>query len=536
MKRHVLFFLLTFLATTIFAQAWKTYPNTTPNSLLIFPQDEGWHDQEPIEWWYTNAHVVGQNTGHEYALMMTFFAYDTAFIDGFRILNISNETTGEFKTETSFKKYPIMANDHLEIKATNLLGANEEQWYTKKDTNGLLLPFQYHIESQGLPGTISLDYDAFKPPLIVADSGYLEQGIDNYTYYYSQTGMNVTGEITFNGVTEPVAGVGWIDRQYGSFDPSTGEPYEWFSLQLSNGMDFNLWNIFTVENTVPKDSKYRILAMYIDENTSKTISDFNLERSKYAYTTATNNCYANQWHLTSDTLDIDLMISLKSKDDEVLLPFAFLEGSTVIEGTVQGQAVTGNGFAELLHRYEPPNMTFVTPSDSTWNVLQPITWQLTNPDEGRPLRYDFWAKQQGASAYTQAAAGLQDTSFLWDHAGFPADSYWFKIVGYSVDSILMDSIETDQAYLLYPLAISDPLLAQKIKISPNPATNFIDVTCDCAGKAKLMDIQGKEMLPTFSLRKKATQTIDISKIKEGAYLIMVETEGRVFSKKWMKGK
>ena len=49
-----------------------------------------------------------------------------------------------------------------------------------------------------------------------------------------------------------------------------------------------------------------------------------------------------------------------------------------------------------------------------------------------------------------------------------------------------------------------------------------------------MDIQGKEMLSTFSLRKNATQTIDISKIKEGAYLIMVETEGRLLDKKWMK--
>lgn len=539
MKKYLTFALFLLVLSSSFAQAWKNYPNTPPNSLLTFPQDEGVHPDEPIEWWYTNAHLVGQNTGHKYTIMMTFFAYDTSFVDGFRILNIKDETTGVFKTGTGFLVYPTMATDHLEIKATQLLTGDSEQWYTKKDSLGNFLPYQYRIESHGLPGAINLDYDAFKPPLIVADSGYLDQGVVNYTYYYSQTGMNVTGEITFEGTTEPVTGLGWIDRQYGNFNPNTGEAYEWFSLQLSNGMDFNLWNIFTAEGTIPENAEYRILAMYIDENTSKSISDFKIERPRYAYTTASQNCYANQWHLTSDTFDIDLMITLQSGDDEVLVPFAFLEGSTEIEGTVQGQPVTGKGFAELLQQYANPDMAFTAPLTTnvpTWNVGTPISWHLANPNEGRPLKYDVWVKQQGLSEYTQVATELTDTSFLWDHAGFPADAYWFKIVGYSTDKTLIDSIETDQAYVLYPLAVTDPSLAQKMKISPNPAVNSIEVTCDCNGSAKMMDIQGKETLATFSLRKNSTQEIDVTGLTEGTYLILVETEGHIFSKKWVKVK
>ncbi len=535
MKKQFLLLLFLFSISNMFAQAWKHYPYTTPNSLLTFPQDEGWHDQEPIEWWYTNAHLTGQNTGHEYAIMMTFFGYDTAFVDGFRILNISDQTTGEFKTGTGFLLYPILAKDHLEIKATQLLTGQTEQWYTKKDSAGNYLPFQYRIESHGSPGAISLDYDAFKPPLIVADSGYLDQGSVNYTYYYSQTGMNVSGEITFKGVTEPVAGIGWIDRQYGNFNPNTGEAYEWFSLQLSNGMDFNLWNIFTDQGTVPDNAAYRILAMYIDENTQKTIHDFKLERPQYAYTSLTNNCYANQWHLTSDTLDIDLMITLQSKDDEVLIPFPFLEGSTQIEGTIQGQAVTGKGFAELLHRYEPPNMAFTAPTAAgSWNVSQPITWHLSNPDDGRPIQYDVWVRKQDLTDYTQVATGLTDTFFLWDDAGFPDDAYWFKVVGYSADKTLMDSIVTDMPYLLHPLAITDPMLAQKIKINPNPAQTTLKVSCDCDGTAQIMDIQGKNVWATFSLRKNQTQLLDVSQMEEGTYLMVVKSKGFVSSRKWVK--
>ena len=536
MKKIIVLLALVFLCTSLFAQAWKAYPNTTPNSLLTFPQDEGWHTDEPIEWWYTNAHVVGQNSGHEYTIMMTFFRYDTLGLNGFRILNIANETTGKFKTGTAFMLYPVMATDHLEIEG-NKFGGTPERWYTKKDSLGNLRPFQYKIESSGsLVGSIDLDYDAFKPPLIVADSGYLNQGVTNYTYYYSQTGMNVSGHLSFDGIDEPVTGIGWIDRQYGNFNPSTGEAYEWFCLQLSNGMDINLWNIFTKEETIPKSPEYRILAMYIDENTSKTISDFKIERPKFAYTSATNNCYANKWHLTSDTMDIDLLITLNNKDSEVLVPFPFLEGGTKIEGTIQGQAVTGKGFAELLHRYTNPEMTFTAPNAS-WTYTQPITWQLLNVDDGRPITYDLWTSFDEKATFTKIASGLTDTTFLWDADGYSKDSdvrYWFKLVGYSVDSVLMDSIITPESYTLEPVATENPLLAQKMTISPNPAVNSLNISCDCEGQAQLLDLSGQNVLATFSLRKNQVEHLDISKLPVGQYLILGTVEGQVFSKRWVK--
>ena len=532
MKKFTLLFVFLLLGQLLFAQAWKTYPNHSSGSLLTFPQDEGWHTGEPIEWWYTNAHLTGQNTGHEYTIMMTFFRYDTLGLNGFRILNIADETTGEFKSGTAFLTYPVMATDHLEIEAKKLVGT--ERWYTKKDSTGNLLPFQYKIESAGLVvGSIDLDYDAFKPPLVVADSGYLNQGITNYTYYYSQTGMNVSGTISFNGTQEPVSGIGWIDRQYGNFNPNTGEAYEWFSLQLSNGMDFNLWNIFTDEGTIPNNSEYRILAMYIDEQTSKTISDFKIERPKFAYTTATNNCYANQWHLTSDTMDIDLLITLNSKDSEVLIPFAFLEGGTRIEGTIQGQSVTGKGFAELLHRYINPKMAFTLPT--TWTYHEPITWQLQNKDEGRPITYDLWMSSDDQASFAPIASGLTDTSFLWDAAGLPTDAhYWFKLVGYSSDTTLIDSVVTAQSYTLEPVSNKDIQLAQKITIRPNPATDLLNVSCKNDGKGQLMDLSGRHVIANFSLRKNELQTIDVSELPAGQYLIIVQVEGQSLYKKWIK--
>ena len=57
----------------------------------------------------------------------------------------------------------------------------------------------------------------------------------------------------------------------------------------------------------------------------------------------------------------DLVITTNHHNSEVSLPFRFYEGSTTITGTIEGNSVTGIGFAELLHFYHHPNFQITTP-------------------------------------------------------------------------------------------------------------------------------------------------------------------------------
>ena len=61
---------------------------------------------------------------------------------------------------------------------------------------------------------------------------------------------------------------------------------------------------------------------------------------------------------------------------EVQLPFRFFEGATTISGTIDGQAVTGIGFAELLHAYEDPDIEITSPAGGVYDTSVPISWQL----------------------------------------------------------------------------------------------------------------------------------------------------------------
>ena len=117
--------LLFFLSISVFSQKWKTYPYTPPGNTVTFPVDEGRHDGEPVEWWYTSGHILGERTGKHYSYMISYFYYPTGSIDGFRILNISDDDKGEFYQEMQLITYSVLAKDKLDIQVKKFDGKTE---------------------------------------------------------------------------------------------------------------------------------------------------------------------------------------------------------------------------------------------------------------------------------------------------------------------------------------------------------------------------------------------------------------------------
>ena len=507
------------------AQSWNTYPYHEEGSVLFFPDDEGYHPAEPIEWWYTNAQVTGQTTGTDYSFMLTYFYYPAFAWDGFRIFNLANEDTGLFYDETLPATYPTLAQDHLEIIAdVGFFGGTTESWVTKTDSMGNLIPWEYHLSATGIYGAVELDYKALKRPLMVGGTGFIYQGVDNYSFYYSQTAVEVSGTLTFDGFTEEVSGTAWIDRQIGNYNPNVDEPYEWFSLQLSNGMDINLWNIFTFENQVPDTSTYRIFTAYVDDTTTVWDSDFELERLAFDWAADGEVCYSQQWRFTSAALDLDLVMTVNHPDHEVALPFRFYEGSMHIEGTVGGQPVTGQGFAELLHHYEHPQINILAPqTGEPWDNSQPISWELLNPDDGRPVYYEVAVSNDDKATWTTLAEGLTETEYLWDAAGWPSDSmYWFRITGASIDGTLSGVAETETAFPILSGTFA-ALPEIPVQIFPNPASGEVIVVTEGSSilKVRLYGPAGQLFQQLSGL---APLTLDLDGLPCGIYGISVQSE------------
>ena len=525
---YKIYFLTLFLFSglSFFSQAWKNYPYTPSGSLISFPLDEGRHPAEPSEWWYTIGHVTGATTGKHYSYMLTYFYYPYgSTIDGFRILNISDDDNQVFNDEMKLLSYDTLDTTQLNISAS-MFGGGTEFWRNKHNLSGTVLPFEYEIQASSAYVSLDLEYNTVKRPLILGDSGYLFQGASDYTYYYSETGIDISGTITYNGITENISGLGWIDRQYGSLNPSSGTQYEWFALQLSNGMDINLWNIFTQENTIPNDDKYRILSSYVNDSTQYTTSDFELERLAFAYTPDNQKCYAQSWRLTSPINNVDLVITTLYSNSEVQNPFRFYEGATTISGTVNGVSVTGKGFAELLHTYEIPDITIA--GDSIWNSSIPFNWQLNNPDEGNPLTYKLEYSTDNQNTFSDITNNLTDTTFTWNTNQFSnGDTFWLKVSGSSIDGTIVGSTVKKFTY-------NDGLNVQEygnsqLSIFPNPASEYITVTAKGIQKISIMDVNGKLIRSMANVISPAE--INVKDLDAGTYFITVFTAKGNISRK-----
>ncbi len=473
---------LSLLSTiTIFSQSWKQYPFTPVGSAISFPEDEGRHPGDSIEWWYIAGHLTGSQTGIHYSFMLTYFYFPAYGYDGFRILNLSNDDTGKFFTETQPVYYTEMGYDSLNLQVL-LFNDSTEHWTHKKNVDGNLIPFEYELSATGDHGSLDLTSISLKPPLILGDSGLFNQGEQSYTYYYSLTENTMSGTITFERTEEEVTGTAWIDRQYGDFNPIIKEKYEWFYVQLSNGMDINIWNLFTPDNHLPDTSTYRHISVIVDSSTQYTTHDFELERLDFQYMSDSVMCYAQKWRLTSPVNQVDLTITALHNHTEVLLPFRFFEGSTFVSGTVKGKEVTGQGFAELLKTYAPPKVSLISPNGGTWTDTIPITWHLNNPDDGRPLLYDLDYSTDGRFSFSSVAQGLLDTIFTWkDPASLvKGDSCWFRVTAYSSDHTLSTQVTYMEPVVYEPgtstwIDQNHLTLREGITIFPVPAGEILYV-------------------------------------------------------------
>lgn len=528
-----------FLALFVFSincysQVWKTYPYNPAGSLISFSLDEGYHSSENIEWWYTTGHVTGKSTGTNYSYMLSYFYYPYLGFQGFRILNITNDDTGEHFFDTNPVNYEQLATDKLQIQASSIFLPKTEYWNNKFDGNNQIIPFEYLLFASTNDTEINLEYETLKRPLILGDDGKFDLGQSSYTYYYSQTKNKVSGTLTFKGFTENVTGSSWIDRQYGSFNPLEDEKYEWLSIQLSNGMDINLWNLFTDENIIPDNLEYRILSAYVDEETQYTTKDFNLERLKFDCTPDNQKCYSQQWRLTSSINNIDLIITTLHNDSEVQFPFRFYEGAISITGKVNGVDVIGKGFAELLHSYVTPVINIANPINGTFNSIENISWNLNNSDEGNPLFYDVAYSIDNKQTFNIIAEGIKETSFRWENPDInTGENIWFKITAYSIDKTLISSVvSSSSSSFTLPVELFSE---NGIILYPNPGSEEIYISLNrntLSINYQINDINGR-LLIDKRVKNVSILKLNVKNWNPGLYFIKLTEDNRTMHTKFL---
>ncbi len=390
---------------------WRAYPHTDPASEIRFPEDEGSHAPLlGLEWWYVVIHAQGLESGDEYAILVTHFNNEARF---FTVANVtrgihrSGTTLGVLRAEKGF----------LDLTQTTPYGTDILR--TQRDPEGRLIPFAYQLETHHPDMQLRAELEASKKPAFPGRTGYVPIGSSGHSWYYSLPRLEVSAVLTFEGRTEPIRGLGWMDHQWGPFFvspievPGVLETYEWFCLHLDNGADVMISNIYDRDYNLPQDESYGGVLYQGPDGDSLHTQARQFARTGFWQDPASGRFMSMGWTLRVPEWDLDLVLTPAFKEQMVDIPMGgdFWEGSISVSGTVGGRPVQGKAFGELIHRFEKPRLSVqVDPARITYRQDEKlrVSWRVKNPDQGNPLRFDVELISSEKSV--PLASGLTATS------------------------------------------------------------------------------------------------------------------------------
>jgi predicted secreted hydrolase len=303
---------------------------------VYFPEDEGAHPQFPVEWWYLNSTLM-DSEGREYTAMVAYFR------PTLKILSICDLEAEAFYQEVPSMHEILSARPDYAEGYLDLRWDDSDHWYrTDQDS------FSYHLEAKGTDIGLNLDIVSEKPPLMVGGDGLIEW-TEGSTYYYSLTRLQVEGEIELAGKTIDVWGIGWIDHQW--MESMAERGWDWFSVQLDNDTEIIFWQIVNPDGSIHSRD---LTMMYPDGSLYHTV-DLELEMMESWVSPETGNEYGVLWRVQEETHDLDLEISARYAEQEIRvledfepMELDFWEGGTTVSGQLDGEPVSGVGYAELV--------------------------------------------------------------------------------------------------------------------------------------------------------------------------------------------
>ena len=305
---------------------------------VVFPRDDGPHDQ-PVEWWYYTGHLFtddGDRYGFEYVV---FKARERGFLGYASHFAVTDNTQGTFQYDQRQALAPPDANAPSETGFDLAVG----DW-TMRGVDG---------DDQlvaAMPGYgIDLTLTAEKPPAIHDGDGFIDFGDGQFTYYYSRTRIAVEGTLTVDGVAQPVTGLAWFDHQWGDFFGVVGSGWDWYSLQLDDETELMLYVVRALDGS-PLWVRGSFVAP--DGAVTDLASDqFTITPAGSWTSPTTGIAYPSGWtvDLPEPELSVTLTPSLPDQelDTTETTRVIYWEGEVVVAGTRADEPIAGLGYVEL---------------------------------------------------------------------------------------------------------------------------------------------------------------------------------------------
>jgi predicted secreted hydrolase len=392
--------------------------------LARFPEDEGSHPGNKMEWFYCNMHLTSDD-GRHFSLWVAYYVSFNA-----RFIAFSDEDAGSFISEV-VPGSTVSKPGGRDLRHASSYGT--DRW---KQVSGK--PFIYDIRLKFKDITLNATMDALKPPLPLELDARADYKEKEFSYYYSLPRTAVTGVLEIGGVKHNINGIAWEDHQWGDFSLTginLGIGHEWFSIQLNTPEGKNPVEVITYQLFTPE---YRIILpvftlMWPDGSLYDT-KDFIIER--LGFYNHEGEYLAAKWRVTEPRHKIDITLT-PTTDNQMLFPpmfKPFREGACRAEGSIGGVAYSGTCFAEGFKRYYKPALEIISPAEgNSLKYSSIIRWRGAT-DEALTMTYALEYSADGGSTFKLLADNLRTDHFDWDLSDLPeGDRYIVKVTGKSLD-------------------------------------------------------------------------------------------------------
>jgi predicted secreted hydrolase len=363
---------------------WRRYPfELVPGDPhFVFPAAEANHPTCESDTWFL-AGELDADDGRRFAFLTIFNKNrpGQAIVADFYTLALFDLDNGSYGTYTDYdmpstnKKADVppklaVADDHLDMTYASRAGA--ASWRTCRDEAGDLQPYTYDVsfcgtDQDGDEMLLNLHVTPSRAPVplgAAAYNGVIECFGQASTYSYFQTGMTMTGTLSWGSSQKKVTGTsGHVDRQWFPLVANNGggtgdirsRAHEWRTINLDNGVDMSVWRQFDRTNR-------NALQPFSGATTSSPDADpeyaDDIEVTVTSYVRWPENIrtlvppasavrYMPDRHrLTSSKLDFDLTGEPLVPAPGHGLPLEYMEGPYRYEGTFRGEQVSGFAFYE----------------------------------------------------------------------------------------------------------------------------------------------------------------------------------------------
>ena len=139
----------------------------------------------------------------------------------------------------------------------------------------------------------------------------------NASHYYSMTRLSTRGTVRVDGVSFPVEGNSWLDREWGTSSLEKGQVgWDWFALQLSDGRDLMFYRLRREDGGTDPFSAGTLV---LPDGAVRPLSgdDVRIETLGYWKSPESGSQYPSRWRMVLPSEGLELEVVPRIADQEL---------------------------------------------------------------------------------------------------------------------------------------------------------------------------------------------------------------------------